>query len=521
MVAQLLRLKLALVAGSFRRRPLAVAGMVIGLLYALMLAVLAVVGFVALRSESADIARVLVVVAGGAVLLGFLLVPLSFGADDVLDPRRFALFGIPTSKLYLGLGVAALVSVPSAFLVALSLAQIVTWSRDGLSTVLAVVVAPVIVATGVLLSRVASGIASFALSTRRWRDVTSGGLLVVLAVLAPGAAVLATLDWESHSLPILRRIAAVVTWTPFGAPWAIPADAANGRADEAFAKLAIALGFLVVLAVAWRLLVGLALSNQRREQSTRRATGLGWFDRMPDSAFGVVAARSLSYWSRDRRYVFSLAVIPFIPLLILPLWIAGVSAEAIAWLPVPLMCLFLGWVVHNDVAQDSTAFWLHLSTSTSGLADRWGRLVPALLLGIPLAVGGSIVTVAVIDDWSMLPALIGLCLAALLTALGVSSVASAGYPYATVRPGDSPFSQPQAAGATGSVVQVLSVLAILVVLSPVVWLVVLSAQDPSLYWAIAWTGLGVGALAVVAGTVWGGRIMDRYSPELLEFTLQN
>ncbi|MDO7881388.1 hypothetical protein [Antiquaquibacter soli] len=521
MVAQLLRLKLALVAGSFRRRPLAVAGMVVGLLYAVALAVLAVVGFVALRSESADIARVLVVVAGGAVLVGFLLVPLSFGADDVLDPRRFALFGIPTSRLYAGLGIASLVSIPSAFLVVLSFAQIVTWSRDGLATVLAVVAAPVIVATGVLLSRVASAVSSFALATRRWRDVTSTALVVLLALLAPGTAILATLDWESHSLPILRRIAAVVTWTPFGAPWAVPADAANGRADEAFAKLAIAVGFLVVLAVAWRLLVGLSLSSQRREASRRRYTRLGWFDRMPDSAFGVVAARSLSYWSRDPRYVFSLAAIPLIPLLIVPLWVAGVPAEVIAWLPVPLMCLFLGWLVHNDVAQDSTAFWLHLSSSTSGLADRWGRLVPGLLLGVPLAAVGSTVTVALIDAWSLLPALIGLSLGSLLVALGVSSVASAGYPYPAVRPGDSPFAQPQAAGATGSVVQAVSVLAILLVLSPVVWLIALAAQDPALYWAAAWAGVGVGVVAIVGGTAWGGRIMDRHSPELLEFTLQN
>ena len=40
-----------------------------------------------------------VVVLGSAVTLGFLLLPLAFGVDDTLDPRRFALFGIRLGKL--------------------------------------------------------------------------------------------------------------------------------------------------------------------------------------------------------------------------------------------------------------------------------------------------------------------------------------------------------------------------------------------------------------------------------------
>lgn len=522
MVAQFLRLRLALLGNFHRRRPPILVGMIIGTLYALVLAVLVIIGLVALRSMSPDIARTIVIVAGALLFLGFALIPLAFGADDPLDPRRFVLFGIPTTRLCVNLAVAALVSVPAAFLIAVAIAQIATWSADGLSLALAVVVAPVIVATGILLSRLAAGIASVALSTRRRREAAGLGLLVVLAALAPAVGILATLDWDSHSLPILRRIAAVVTWTPLGAAWSVPGDAAIGRTDEIAAKLAIALGFLVVVAVAWRALVGWMLRTPQRAEERRRQSRLGWFDRLPDSAFGAVAARSLSYWSRDARYVLSVAVVPVIPIvMVLALAIGGVPWSVIAWVPVPVMCLFLGWTVHNDVAHDSTAFWMHLSTSISGVADRWGRVIPPLFIGVPLAVAGSVVTVLLTGDGDTLPALLGLSLCVLFVALGVSSVTSAAFPYATVRPGDSPFAQPQAAGGSGSVAQSFSFFLTVLAAVPVVWLIVMAGQDPALYWTAGAVGLGTGLVVLIGGAAWGGSIINRTSPELLEFTLQN
>ncbi len=522
MVAQFLRLKLALLTNTFRRSPVQLIGMLIGLVYGLGLAALITFGLISLRVISPDIARVLVIMLGSVVVLGFALLPLAFGVDDTLDPRRFGFFGIPTGLLATYLALAALVGVPALVIVILSLGQVVTWSRDGLSTFLAILVIPIIVATCLLLSRIASGFAAMALSSRRLREATGVVVLLVLATLAPLVAIIATLDWESHSLPILRRVAAVLTWTPFGAPWSVPADAAIGRLDEALAKLAISLIVLGLLALAWRWLVGWMLVTPQREVAQRRYLGLGWFDRLPGTPFGVIAARSLSYWSRDSRYLVAVAVIPIVPLVMtLALAIAGIPWEVIAWIPVPVMCLFLGWTVHNDIAHDSTAFWIHLSTSTSGLADRWGRLVPPLAIGVPLVLVGSVATCLISGAWETLPALIGLSSCVLLVALGVSSVTSAAFPYPTVRPGDSPFAQPQAAGTTGSLVQSLSFFASVLAAAPAVVLIVMAATSPALYWAACAAGLGIGVAVLLAGTAWGGWIVNRRSPELLEFTLQN
>ena len=522
MVAQFLRLKLALLGNSFRRRPWQLTGMFLALVWALVLAVVVTIGIASLVALTADIARAIVIVFGTVVMLGFFLLPLVYGADDPLDPRRFGLFGIPASKLAVSIAVAAAVSIPTAVLAVFSVAQVVTWSRDAQSTVLAIVAAVIIIPTGVLAARVSTAVAAFYLASRRVREFAGIVLVAVLAVLAPFIAILATIDWGSAGLPIIRRIAAVATWTPFGAAWSIPADAANGR-PEVWAKLAIALVFVGALWFAWRGLVAMMLVTPQREASRRVHNGLGWFDRLPATPGGVIAARSLSYWGRDARYRVALAVVPVVPvLMVVALLVAGVPAEIVAWIPVPVMCLFLSWTVHNDIAYDSTAFWEHVASNTSGAADRWGRTIPVLFVGLPLVVFGSLATCAIVGDWLILPGLVGLSLGVLFVGLGISSVVSAAYPYPAVRPGDSPFAQPQATGSSGAIVQSLSFFAIALSALPAVYLIYLGETVSSTWhFAALAYGVVVGGVALAGGVAWGGAIVKRHAPELLAFTLQN
>src|SRR3954463_11255041 len=87
----LARLKLRLLANTFKRSPWQVVGLVIGILYGFGVAGLGVVALVALRFADAETARTATILGGSLVVLGFLLVPLVFGVDDTLDPRRFSL----------------------------------------------------------------------------------------------------------------------------------------------------------------------------------------------------------------------------------------------------------------------------------------------------------------------------------------------------------------------------------------------------------------------------------------------
>ena len=128
--------------------------------------------------------------------------------------------------------------------------------------------------------------------------------------------------------------------------------------------------------------------------------------------------------------LFSLA--PVLLLVVAPPLVAGVSPATVALLPVPIVALFFGWLPHNDVAYDSTAIWMHIASGTRGIADRVGRLVPVVLITVPLLAILIPVTVALHGRWAVLPALTGVAAVLFLSALGLSSIASAAAPYAAM-----------------------------------------------------------------------------------------
>ena len=244
---------------------------------------------------------------------------------------------------------------------------------------------------------------------------------------------------------------------------------------------------------------------------------------MPATPAGAIAARSLTYWSRDARYRVALVVIPIVPIvMVAALVIGGVPGSFIAWIPVPVMCLFLGWSPHNDIAYDNTAFWIHVSANTDGRADRWGRLAPPLFIGVPLVLLGGVVTAAISRQWAALPALIGLSACILLVGLGISSVISAAFPYPAVRPGDSPFAQPQSAGTSGSIVQSVSFFATAISAAPSALIaLLLGPSSAGWYWVALVVGVGIGLAALFGGVRIGALVMKRRAPELLAFALQN
>jgi ABC-2 type transport system permease protein len=522
-VAQILRLKLVLMVNAFRRSPIQIVGLLFGLAYGLGSAFFLAAALVALRFFELDVARSAVTVFGAIVILVFALLPLILGIDDVLDPRRFSLFGVKTTLLSGSIALASLLSISAIVIGIIAVAQVSTWSHTAESTAVAIVSAVLIVATCVLSARISTTVASFLLSSRRSRDITTLVGILLLLLAAPALIALSSIDWAVDGVAVLHSVANVVGWTPLGAVWAAPGDAAAGAMDGAISKLAIALGWLVILGVIWRQLVALVLVTPLRQARARRYTGLGWFDRLPATSTGAIAARSLTYWTRDSRYTTNLIVIPIVPLVIIAaLTIAGVPLTVLALLPVPVMCLFLSWLIHNDVSFDSTAIWLHLASSTEGIADRWGRVLPVLSVGTVLVLAGSVVSSAIYNDWTILPSIIGVGACILLTGLGLSSVVSAAFPYPSVRPGDNPFAQPQAGGSAAGLIQGLSFFGILALTAPA-----LTAAILGLLYGGVWSfvslivGLAVGAFSLFVGVGLGARIYDRRGPKLLAAALRN
>ncbi len=524
MVAQFLGLKLRLLANLFRRSPWQVVGIVLGLIYGLGIALWLVVGLAALRFAPVDLARAAVVVAGSVIVLGFLVLPLLFGVDDVLDPRRFSLFGIPNRRLAGALAVSALVGVPSLVICVVAAAQIVTWSRGFAAVSFAVAAALLIVATCLLGARVTTSVAAFLLATRRARETTGLIALIAIVSVSPVVVLLTNVDWQRNGLAIVRSLAKVLGWTPLGAAWAAPADAAAGEFGGAFLKLLVACAFVGLLWLVWQALVAWMLTTGQREPGVRDYSGLGWFSRMPATPAGAIAARSITYWLRDARYRVALVIVPIVPtVMILILLVGGVPGRFLVLLPVPIMCFFLAWsTVHNDVAYDNSAIWLHVVASTPGWADRVGRLIPALALGILVIGVGAPVCAMIAGDWSMLPSLIGVSGCVLLCGLGLSSIMSVRFPYPTVRPGDSPFTQPQSSATAATWMQSLTVLAIIALVTPSVILAFLGLEFGAL-WHFASLGAGIviGLAVLVIGIAWGGRMFESRGPELLAFALRN
>ncbi len=523
MVAHLLRLRLSLFANNFKRSPWQVVGLSIGLLYGVIMAALLLGGLVALRFAPLDLARPVVVLGGALVLIGALVVPLLMGHDDDLDPRRFALFGIPIDRLVRGLFVAGLVAIPSVVLALAGIAQIVTWSREPASLLLSIPVAVLVPLAWVLGARLTTSVASLFLSTRRAREWT--GIIALLLVLAisPVFVLLGQVDWSEDGADVVELLASIAGWTPFGAVWSAPADAAVGLIGPALLKLLIGIAYVAALWFGWRAMVARMLSAPDHESVAKEYSGLGWFDRLPGTPTGVIAARSFVYWLRDPRYRASLLVLPVVPIvMIVPLAVSGVPMEVLTLIPVPMIALFLGWNLHDDVAFDSTAFWLHVASNVKGRADRLGRIVPALAIGVPVVLLGSVVSAWLHGDWAVLGSILGVSLFTLLWGLGLSSVMSAAFPYPVVRPGDNPFTQPQSGGGLTALLQSLTFLGTLIAALPVIALAALGLfVDPAWHLAALIAGAGLGVAAVLGGIAWGARIFERRAPELLAFTVKH
>jgi ABC-2 type transport system permease protein len=523
-VTQFLGLKLRLLANTFRRSPLPVFGIIVGLLYALGATGFTVAGLASLRRVEPGLAGSITVAVGSVIVLGFLLVPLAIGADNTLDPRAFSLFGLAANRLAAALALAGLIGLPALAITAIAIAQVATWARDPRSVIIAIISAVLIIATCLLGARVASSIASLLLATRRAREITTLLMLLVLVLLAPAVALLASVDWDRGRLSALKSMADVAGWTPLGVAWSAPAEAASGSDGVAVLKLLIAVVVVGLLWQAWRVLVGWLLVAPHRLERESNYVGLGWFGRLPDSPAGAIAARSITYWIRDARYHTVLLAVPVAPLLfVIALAVAGVPGSLLALIPVPVMCLFLSWSIHNDVANDSSAVWLHLASNTSGWADRLGRLTPALVIGIPLIAIGSPIAAMISGEEGALPSLIGVSSSLLLGGLGLSSVISARFPYPSVRPGDSPFAQPQASGTGAGLIQSVSFFAAIALSLPALWLGLQGLFSPGVgSWPVAslLVGVGEGSALLALGVLWGGRIFTRRAPELLAFTLR-
>lgn len=515
MVAHVLRLRLLSLVGALRGDRPHVVRMVVGSVLLAALTIAGAVAVLSLSDASTGAAAVVTVLAGSALTLGFAVAPLVLGAVDPLDPRRFLVLGFRPGALAAMLVGAGVLSIPIVVVIVLAVCAAVMWSAHDVALGLVVVSAVLGVLTCVLLARIGEAVAALALRQRRSRELTSLFLVGVLVIVVPVAVFLASLEWRGSVPSQLREAVDVLALTPLGAAWALPAL----RGGEVPLAALVAVFTVVVLAAVWTLLVQRSLSSAERPVAIRERGGLGWFAITPGTPGGAVAARSLVYWLRDRRYLVNIVIIPFAAALtVVPLLVAGVPLEWAVLVPVPVIALFFGWLPHNDLAFDSTAVWMHVASGVRGVSDRVGRLVPIVLIGVPILAIAVPVAIALQGRWALLPALAGVCAALFLSGLGLSSIASAAAPYPVTRPGDSPFQQPQRTGAGGVFSQAVVMLGAVVLSAPALWFGWLTlSRDVSYATTTLLAGVGGGVVVMVLGVAIGAAVFRRGGSRLMEF----
>ncbi|MCS3427969.1 hypothetical protein [Leucobacter aridicollis] len=519
MVARLFRLRVALAGGLFRGSVVRAAR--VALLLVLCLGVAAVSPFaISWFTEPGGIRNVLDVTIGAVVLALALLVPL-FDSRRNLVPRQFGQFPAKSGSVALSMLVTTIVSWPFlvmlVWLVALWFAR-PEWHAAGWIGPVALVLAALLAIVAV---RFGSGLSQLAIGDRYAGGLRLTGGILCIAVLPLLVFVVAE-SLRSDTNQVLVDAAGVLGWTPFGAAFAAIGDAIAGDDSTATLRLGVLAGTTIVLAIAWFGIAAKSLTSIERPRdilSARR--GLGWFERFPAKPAPVIAARQLTYWQRDPRYRIALIALPIAPIAVVAAFlIAGADVALAAALPLPIFMLLLGWSQHNDIAMDSTAIWEHVASGIRGWADRAGRLAPALMFGVPVAVIGSSLTVTFMGDWRVLPAVIGMNVGVLLIATGVASVFSALMPYPATRPGDSPFVQPQWSGSGSGTSQTVSMVVALVLSVAPVWISAAAIADPSFMGNIfaLLFGVGFGLIVLLAGVAIGGRIFDKQGPEILAVT---
>lgn len=526
MVAELLKLRLRILGNSFVRSPRQNAGVVLVTLLSLAATGFAIAALIALMDSPLETVRNCIVIGGSVVTIAFLIVPLVSGVPDTLDARRFATLGIPRRQLSIGVAVAGILTVPTILLAVVAVVAVVTWAS--VSSPGAAIVAAVTAVFGigicVLGSRITSLLAGLLLATKRARETTA--VLVVFAVilLIPAAVLWTNGNGGWGSPLVISNLAETLGWGPFGAVWAIPADVAAGQsAGVIVLKFLIAVATLVVLWLIWSGLIGFVTTRVQRESRVGETARLGWFGRTPSTRTGAIAARSLTYWARDSRYsvpvvgVFIFLIVAYVTFLVV-----GIPLTVLILLTVPALCITLAFSVHNDVSLDNTAVWLHVVSGRVGVADRLGRTIPMLIIGIPLIGVGSVLAAYAAGDFDYLPGLLGISTCLLLAGLGVGNFFSALFPYAAVRPGDSPFAQPQGGGGTGTMVQIAFVIVTFGLAGPAIVFGIQGVLgDANSYWLSLWWGVGLGLLSLIAGTIAGGRLFDLRGPEILSAALRN
>lgn len=532
--ATLIRLRWALTRATLRKSPWQVVAFVIGVVIAVCVVVGTALGAWGVGSmspmgatgpallENGDyrFLRLFSVFLGSIItfMTGFVQL-MMLGEGSTMNPKRFALYGIPDRELQFGLLAAGLTGIPAITGVLSFMAWSLAYRGMGIGAVVAELVAAVFaVVTITSIAKLLISLATTLVTSKRGKSLFYIVILLLFVTICQIPNLLVNSGVMDDLAPQARgqvayAMASLLAWTPFGAAFQLPFDVATGAWGACLARLAL-------LAATWAVCFAICTWCLRHERlkgdvagATVTAKGIGAFGWMPDSRSGAVSARLFAYLKRDPRQA-PLFAMPLFFLVIFTVQSHGI--HEMVWGALVMS----GWMMlvaeSNGLSYDGRGFAMQVIAGVSGVTDRIGRV--RVYVGIIVAymtvlfVAAAIIT----GDWSSPSGLLaGLMFASVgvavaFSGLGIAEVTSCAlmYPVASM---DKPFSSPQgrmvAQGFFPFVYMFGSLLAMLP--SFIAWIVLMvTGAFYGLYWLMIPVSLanGIGVLAL--GTWLGGKLLD-------------
>lgn len=517
MAVTFVRLKLRILVNGLRGNT---SRLILFILGAIAAAGLAVGGWAAfalpglLHEQRA--AGMVLALGGGVIVLGWLFLPLVFfGVDESLDPARFALLPLPRRTLISGLFLAALAGLPAVATLGATLGMVATVLRlDGL-------VAGLIEVVGVLLglllcvaiSRSVTSAFATALRSRRARDLATILLAVAAALLGP-LQLVALAGAESADWDRVADVAAVVAWTPFGAPYTIGLDVAQGRAWAVPIKLVIILAAVGGLLWWWsatleRAMVGtVGVGGQRSDDDGPPVARL-LFPWLPRNRFGALVAREVRYWWRENRRRASLITFTvvgvFLPVM---LTVAGSG-------PGPML-LFVGSLaavsLANQFSFEGSAYAADIVAGVPGPVEVRSRATGYSVYVLPLLLVIAVVVGLVAGRPATIASLAGELIATYGVGLGVVLPISVRAAY-SLPDTSNPFAMSSGAGMTKGLLTFGALFGAIVLTLPL--LVLAHFLGDAWLWIGLPAGVAYGTVAYLLGSRFAGAQLDARMPELL------
>lgn len=517
MVAHLISLRLRLTIAGWKRSTMVLILSLFGIVYALGVLLVAIIGMFALGSAHPDTRGTIIVLLGTLVVLAWLIVPVFVsGMDQAMEPGNFATFGIKTTTLVVGLGLGALATTTGALTLLGSLATTLAWLDDALATVVALVGALLATAFCICLAHGVTGLLSSFTGQRRVRETIS--LIAFIPLMLAGVAIGTIFETITELFELLPTVAAVLSWTPFGTFFGAAWSVAHGQSLIGLTQVGLSVLWVVLAGWLWMFAVRRSVDLPSSSgKSARSAKGVGVLDVVPATPAGAIMARSLIYWVKDPRYSASLVTLP---LMVVVLWFAGAQFDSggLSLMLGPIFGLLLAFSVQADLSYDGSALSMHVTAGVSGRDDRRGRIAALLIWASPVTLIVCVFSAWMADAWHLLGTLIGGSFAMLLGGTGLSAVVSARFVYPVPAPGASPFATPQGSMGRTVVIQAVSMLAILAIVLPTLVIGIISLVAQTTLWDVM--TLIVGLLNGLALLFIGSRIGARWYDRTQDLTYQ-